>query len=403
MNNDQAFIFEREDFKDNWHTGKYFSDYVTINSDEVFNLSSVYKNQVEDVHPPLYYLLLRIFASFTINNFTKWTGLILNLIIFVFCAIMVYKIGKKLLKNTNYSLLLVILYGFSLFSMQNTTYIRMYQLLELELLMLVYWHIKNFNKELTKKELIKLGILVITGFLTHYYYAVFAIGIYIVNMLQYIKEKQWKNILKYNIALIISAILAIIIFPACLKHIFEGYRGKDSVNKLKNPDSTRIIFNTLKVYMQLTLSNMFNIVDAKYIGILTLALIPILLIRKRKLDDRIMYLVGPTVLYFILIILSAPYTDLRYIVSIMIFIVIAMFYILKNELQVIIKNKKIAFIIITVMVIICSVPTPHNEKFQYIYYGNKKTIEKLKEYKDVPCIYIYIIMLRLLKTILSQT
>lgn len=388
MNNDQAFIFEREDFANAWHTGEYFNDYITVNSDEVFDLSTVYKNQVEDVHPPLYYLLLRIVATFTINTFTKWTGLILNLIIFVLSAIVVYKIGKNLFKNSIYALLLVILYGFSLFSMQNTSYIRMYQLLELQLLMLVYWHIKNFNKELNKKELLKLAILVITGFLTHYYYVIFAIGIYLVNILQYIKEKQWKNLLKYNLTLIISAVIAISVFPACLSHVFKGYRGKDSINKFVKTKNSKIIWTSVIAYIKLIKNNMFNL-DVKYMAIFALILIPIILWKKRKLNDKIMYLVLPILTYLFVIIKSAPFVDLRYVVSIMVFISIVLIYIIKNGLQVFLKNRKIVLALVTILVIIYSIPTLYNEKFKYIYYGNKEQIERLKEYKTVPCIYLY--------------
>lgn len=388
MNNDEAFIFEREDFGNAWHTGQYFYDYITINNDEVFNLSAVYKNQVEDVHPPIYYLLLRIMATFTIGTFTKWTGLILNLIIFVFCAIMVYKIGRNLLKNTNCALLLVILYGFSLFSMQNTTYIRMYQLLELNLLLLVYWHVKNFNKVLTKKELFKLSILVMTGFLTHYYYAIFAVGIYFVNMLQLIKEKQWKNILKYNLTLILSAIVAIGLFPACLSHILEGYRGKNSIKKFVDTRNLKLVWTTAIAYLKLIKNNMFNI-DVKYIVIPILILIPSLLLKKRKLNDKIMYLAVPVLLYLAVIIKSSPFIDLRYMLPIIVFLAILLIYMLKNILQTIIKNRKVVISIMAIIVIIFSIPTPYNEKFEYIYYDYKENIEIIERYKAIPCIYLY--------------
>ena len=388
MNNDQAFIFEREDFKNAWHTGTYFNDYITVNSDEVLNLSAVYKNQVEDVHPPLYYLLLRIAATFTINTFTKWTGLILNLIIFTLSAIVVYKIGRNLFKNSIYALLLVVLYGFSLFSMQNTSYIRMYQLLELQLLMLVYWHIKNFNKELNKKELIKLAILVITGFLTHYYYVVFAIGIYLVNMLQYIKEKQWKNILKYNLTLIISAIIAIAVFPASISHVFKGYRGKDSINKFVKTKKLKTVWTSVVAYIKLIRNNIFDL-DIKYMAIFALILIPIILWKRRKLNDKIMYLVVPLLTYLFVIIKSAPFVDLRYVVSIMAFILIIIIYIIKNGLQAFIKNRKIVLVFVTILVIIYSIPTLYNKKFKYIYYENKEQIKMLEEYKTIPCIYLY--------------
>ena len=47
-----------------------FEDYLEVNNNEIYNIKPVYENQKNDVHPPLYYLLLRISATFTINKFT---------------------------------------------------------------------------------------------------------------------------------------------------------------------------------------------------------------------------------------------------------------------------------------------------------------------------------------------
>ena len=96
MNYDKIQITENDDFYDTWHTKDYYIDYLSVNSDEVWNLKPVYENQKNDVHPPLYYLLLRIAASFTIDGFTKWTGIILNIIIYVFKYLYISNIKKSI-------------------------------------------------------------------------------------------------------------------------------------------------------------------------------------------------------------------------------------------------------------------------------------------------------------------
>ena len=389
MNNEEAFIFKRDDFLNKWHTGKYFYDYLTINEDEVFNISSVFKNQAEDVHPPLYYSLLRVAATFTIGRFTKWTGLILNIIIYVLCAIVLYKLGKNLLRNQFYSILLVIIYGFSLFSMQNTTYIRMYQLLELELLLLMYWHFKNYEKSLTKKELIKLSICVITGILTHYYYILMLVGLYIITMLDYARTKKWKNILKYNVALIISGIISILIFPACISHIFSGYRGKASVNKMFYVDNLQPFFQNIKVYLKIINLNMFNIIEVKYVLALIAFLLIFIIIKKKHFNNKYIYLYFSTITYFLAVVKSAPYGALRYIVAIMVFCLIIIMYALKRGLQAFSKRKKIRAIIAIICTIILSMPILPQKRMLYMYYGNKEKIEKLREYVHIPAIYIY--------------
>lgn len=98
MNYDKIQITENDDFYDNWHTKDYYKDYLSVNSNEVWNLKPVYENQKNDVHPPFFYLLLRIAATFTVDNFTKWTGIILNIVIYIFSSIFIYLISKECLK-----------------------------------------------------------------------------------------------------------------------------------------------------------------------------------------------------------------------------------------------------------------------------------------------------------------
>ena len=99
MNYDKVDIMNNEDFYNNWHQNKYYEDYLTISKEEANNFTPVYENQKNDVHPPLFYLLLRCAASFTIDSFSKWTGIGLNLIIFIITSIMIYLIANKIFKN----------------------------------------------------------------------------------------------------------------------------------------------------------------------------------------------------------------------------------------------------------------------------------------------------------------
>ena len=84
MNAERLNITDNPDFSNTWHTNQYYLDYLEVNQEEKNNWLPVYENQKNDVHPPLYYFLLRIANSFTIDNFTKWTGIILNIIFFTF-------------------------------------------------------------------------------------------------------------------------------------------------------------------------------------------------------------------------------------------------------------------------------------------------------------------------------
>lgn len=57
----------------------------------------VYENQKNDVHPSFYYLLLRLAMNFAGNHFSIWTGIVLNIVIYLFITIFTYLILKRLL------------------------------------------------------------------------------------------------------------------------------------------------------------------------------------------------------------------------------------------------------------------------------------------------------------------
>ena len=158
----RAFIYENEDFVNNWHEKYYYKDYLVINENEKFNFSRVYKNQIEDVHPPLYYLLLRIACSFNIGEFSIWPGTILNIIIFIIASIFLFLISKEIFNNSYWALLVCAISGFSLAVIETVMYVRMYELLVLNILMLIYWYIRKIDKDkLTFKDVLPLYFLVV--------------------------------------------------------------------------------------------------------------------------------------------------------------------------------------------------------------------------------------------------
>ena len=396
MNYKQAFIFEEDTFINNWHNKEYFDDYLTVSKDEAKDFSAVYKNQTEDYHPPFYYLLLRIMANFTIDSFTKWTGLILNIIIFVFCAIIVFLIGKKIFKNSIYAMLLVLGYGFSKFSTENTLFIRMYQLLELQMLLISYWGINNYyKKNLNLKNFICLIMLIVLGTLTQYYYIIFLLGICIVYIIKYIRKKQIKNLGKFILALIIAQILICVIFPKYKDQLFSNsIRSSNTEIKIIKKIENNI--DRECKYLDILNKNMFGF-EIKYlvylIILLGIIILIINLVRKSKhkftSNKRISIIIVPTIIYWLAITLTSPYIDLRYILPIFVFILIIIVYLLKKEIQIIIKNQKIVISIISIIILLYTVSFILPTELRYQYKSSKEKIENIAQYKNIPCIYMY--------------
>ena len=392
----QAFLFEEESFVNNWHKKEYFDDYVAVSEGDNFNRA--YENQKEDYHPPLYYMLLRLVEGVSVGSFSKWTGLTLNIIIFITCAIILFLIGKKLFKNNIYALLLVFAYGFSRFSSENTLFIRMYQLLELQLLLLSYWGIRNcYNNKLKLKNIIPLIILIILGTLTQYYYLLFLIGFFVLFIIKYITRKQIKNLGKFIGAIIIAQILVYLIFPNYTEQL-SGNSKRSSGSGVNAIEKVQEILSRENDYLKILDDSMFNF-NIKYLVSLMLLVGIILLIVKGikepkrriklKVNKRLNIILIPTIVYWCLVTFTSPYIDLRYILPIFVFILIIILYLLKKEIELIIKNKKVVLEIVLIITMIYTLSFLLNTEFRYQYKSSKEKIENISKYKDIPCIYMY--------------
>ena len=234
---DKVEIQDNEDFYNTWHNGAYYEDYLCVNDDEAGQYKQVYENQKNDVHPPLYYLILRFAMGFHKNNYSKWPGIIVNMVIYVFVTIFMYLILKKILvdqyKYREKSAIIAMASSIVLASITNVIYIRMYALSTLNILITTYLHLKLLDKnEIDYKLLVLIGISALVGSLTHYYYLFYLGMIFIMFAIKYIKEKRYKELIAYVVTMCIAGVISLIIFPYSIKHLFFGYRGQGALNKL---------------------------------------------------------------------------------------------------------------------------------------------------------------------------
>lgn len=336
MNYNKLNIADNEDFLNKWHNKEYFEDYLEVNNNEIYNIKPVYENQKNDVHPPLYYLLLRISATFTINKFTKWTGILLNITIFIISSIMVYLISKELFKNKIYAVLTTLINGLTLISLNSTLYIRMYELCNLNILIITFLHMKIYNKEKIRPiNIFLISTFMIFGGLTHYYFFIYAFVLYLIYTVKCIKQKNYKNLMIYNIGIFISSVIYILIFPYAISHIFFGYRGVTvEVDIIKN----------IVGYCKKINKEFFN-------GLLPFIIIltGIIAIKPKKSDIKMngemVLLVTPILIYLLTIVLKAPYIETRYIIPIYSSMIIAIAYCLREFVRKRASCKHTLFII----------------------------------------------------------
>ena len=394
-------IQQNKDFYDTWHSKKYYEDYLSVNENEKNNFKPVYENQKNDVHPPLYYLLLRIAMGFHVGRFSKWAGIILNIFIYVFITIFMYLIIKKLLVGTEKykqkSAILALISSITLSSINNAIYIRMYAFSTLNILITTYLHLKLLdNNKINYKLLLAIGISALVGSLTHYYYLFYLAMLFIMFVIKYLKEKEYKELFKYIGTMLLAGFFSLIIFPYSIQHMFFGYRGQGAISNLLN------ISEFLKrIGQYILIVDVYNFNNTLFILLIFILVIIIYKkVKKIKLIETknkyIKYIVLPTIFYFSLVAISAPWVELRYIMPICNLIFILVFYSILILLKNVIKEKTINKIMIVIVLLILIMPFISNQVIDLVigktfrneqensYSSKQDIVEKLKNESNIP-------------------
>lgn len=392
---DKVEIQDNQDFYNTWHTKEYYEDYLSVQEDEMSKYSQVYENQKNDVHPPLYYLLLRIAMGFSPNHFSKWPGIILNMIIYAFITLFVYLISSKLLEGKKYhkekSIILAFLSAITLSSLSNVIYIRMYALSTLNVLIITYLHIKLYEKY-NKKTLAFIGIIAVIGSLTHYYFLFYLAMLYLVTVLNFLANRENKKIRQYTIALVIAGIISILVFPFSIKHMFFGYRGDGVISNLtditKIPSSILKIFSYLGIVQYYAFNNILVLIILIIIGIFVYR-------KKKKINQKIeiskyfklIYL--PTIFYLVLVAVSSPWIELRYIMPICALIFISLLYWLNQLLETVLNKKNTLKLMIVIIALIIISPFILKTEPQVAYSDKREIVYKLENELNLPTIYCF--------------
>ncbi len=217
-----------------WVPGQDYVDYLAVSESNTFNYASVYYNQRGDVHPPFFYMLLHTICSFFVGEFSKWFGLALNMLVLSLALIVLYKMCSEHLCPKGPAIIIVIGYALSCGFMTTAMFIRMYALLTLMTLLCCYVHLKIYEADFrfTRKLGFALFFSVLGGYYTQYYFVLYAMVIAGIMLLTMLIHKKYKAAVKYVLILGASAVTGILIWPFSVKHVFSGYRGRESLSIL---------------------------------------------------------------------------------------------------------------------------------------------------------------------------
>jgi hypothetical protein len=235
-----------------WQDRQTILDEFVVRPGEGFNYGLVKLVQSWDVHPPLYYMIFHTICSLVPGVFTKWTGVITNLIAFVLAFWVMHLIMKRLKTPCWLEAIALLFYGVNPQTISSNMLIRMYAWLSLWVALCAYFHIRQIqdyslygDKANTGKRDMKsalrayasymLPVMVTSylGFLTQYFYIFFfvSIGMAFTAWLIF-----WKKNVRYGLIYVascaISLGLAVITYPASIHHMLGGYRGNEAAGSL---------------------------------------------------------------------------------------------------------------------------------------------------------------------------
>lgn len=374
-----------------WLNKSYFDEYLETGDNDRFKYDSVYYNQTRDVHPPLYYFIFHTLCSLLPFIFSKWTGIVLNIVFFIVCTIILFFLSKNLLNNYWLALLTCTMWGFSIGAITSIVYIRMYVLLTLFTILSCYLYVRLLeHKTFTFKILIPIIITTYLGLMTQYYFVIFTFFIAAILLIYLIIKKQFKDVFKFSFSILLSFILAIISFPAAIKHIFKSSRGIEASKNFMLVNKT--ITNIFR-YISIVNDSLFaGILFLILLYITTIIIIRTLLGLNCKFDEekkfKFLMLALPSIFYCLLIAKISPYQSARYICAVFPLIILCFIYVCRYIVSLFTNKAALINIIIAMVVFIITTLGFLTQNIDYLYEGDSKIIRKSKEYSNIDCLFI---------------
>ena len=313
------------DVVDQIYTRQDLMDYVAVQDGESFGFfQSVYYNQEQDVHPPLYYFLLHLISVLTPNAMNQWTGLLLNFLFFLGTMLLIWAIGRRIFERPASTVAAVLCYGLSSLAMSALTTIRMYMLLSFFSILLAYFLIRLDEAEekgLSAKKrfgfLILFALTITAGLLTQYYFIFYAFFLCLFYLIRTLLKKKWGLALRFSLAAFGGVGLMVLIFPAVIRHLTSGalVSGDNAVGNLFNfsrwPEQ-------LKYYLIGSEVRLWAGVRLALLGLIVCLIFGKRFLARKKeggVNFTGLWLAAPAALAMVLIAIVSPVQTLRYIWS----------------------------------------------------------------------------------------
>ena len=248
-----------------WHSRDYYEDYLVIDSQEAFDISAFYQSASKNgAHPPLYLTVLGMFISVVSQNrFTKWSGIGLNIIFYIFTLIVIYDLAKRIFRKEKLAFFAVFLSGISVGIVSTIVFVRVYMILTFFTISFVGVHARMLERKqrmissiaVRISLYVNVAIIFIAGSLSQYYFLVFAFLFCLAYWFFLLVSRETRMLLEYTLVMVGSLCIYIYLWPTVVRDLLSGDRGIEAFRNFKGAESryaTEAIHYLQEVDLQIT-------------------------------------------------------------------------------------------------------------------------------------------------------
>lgn len=372
-----------------------WNEYLMVSPDSRFRYDVVWQNQGEDVHPPLFYMLLHTVCSFFPGIFSIWFGMVVNVVFacgtLFFVRKLIFLLTQDKWVRSVGSLAFVCSAGILFI----TTFVRMYTMTLFWTIALTYVLVRRIGYHHRPGDYAAIFLCTVGGALTHYYCIIYAVLLCVVYGILLLYEKRWKETGLFCLTQGIAALTAILIFPAMINHLFFGYRGVQAFGNMTSENLTDSI-GKLIGFLNKVDCELFGGLLVYFMG-MAFVLLCVYAYRKRNgailcMDKialkRYLCCIGACALFFLAISRVGIQASARYISPIYSVVFSIVVCGVSVGCKAVMKQEYVRTTEILILLIF-TIASWRNQEWEHFYRSTGPLLETAEQYPNVDCICIY--------------
>lgn len=364
-------------------------DYLTVGDGDRFAFGSVYYNQVNDVHPPLYYWLFNCVHSL-FPGFSKWPALGLDFALYMLAMLSLWKLCMELFGSRYVAVTALALYGLSGIGVSTMLMVRMYVLLTLLTLVLAYLVARLMREK--KKWLYPLvGLTILAGLMTQYYFVFYAFFLCAVYDIRTLIRRDFKDFIRFSLWAVAGVACLVLLFPACLDQLFADALVSGG-NALENLQNTASYGERFAFYWKEIKFSVRGMLYALYAAAALAAVLSPWLIKGLKgkmLRADTLFITLPAVIAYAVVVVVSPVLEPRYIYNIMPILALLPCFLLYICLEgtVGIKYRELGAFALTMLAACWALWTVRTYPPDYLYPEHNDYNAAIEPYTNGACVY----------------